>query len=56
MSTTLNIHPELQSIKAHKLPLNRWALAPLQRFVVCSERDASTQVQAAHYADDDPKF
>jgi acetyl esterase len=31
MSTSLNIHRELQSIKAHKLPKNRWALAALQK-------------------------
>ncbi|MGO9933611.1 MAG: alpha/beta hydrolase [Steroidobacteraceae bacterium] len=30
MSTPLNIHPELQSIKVHKLPTNRWALAAMQ--------------------------
>jgi acetyl esterase len=33
MSTPLNIHPELQSIKAHKLPMNRWALAVLQNLL-----------------------
>ena len=33
MSIPLNIHPELQSIKAHQLPKNRWALAAnAQRF------------------------
>jgi acetyl esterase len=30
MSATLNIHPELRSIKAHPLPRNRWALAAMQ--------------------------
>ena len=30
MSTPLNIHPELQSVKAHQLPMNRWALAAMQ--------------------------
>ena len=33
MSTPLNIHPELQSIKAHKLPMNRWALAAMQNLL-----------------------
>jgi acetyl esterase len=33
MSIPLNIHPELQSIKAHQLPKNRWALAVLQNFL-----------------------
>jgi acetyl esterase len=33
MSTPLNIHPELQSIKAHTLPTNRWALAVLQNLL-----------------------
>jgi acetyl esterase len=33
MSTPLNIHPELQSIKAHTLPKNRWALAALQNLL-----------------------
>ncbi len=33
MNAPLNIHPELRSIKAHKLPTNRWALAALQRFL-----------------------
>lgn len=32
-STSLNIHPELQSIKARPLPLNRWALAALQNLL-----------------------
>jgi acetyl esterase len=33
MNTPLNIHPELQSIKAHMLPSNRWALAALQNLL-----------------------
>jgi acetyl esterase len=33
MSTPLNIHPELQSIRAHKLPMSRWALAAMQNFL-----------------------
>jgi acetyl esterase/lipase len=33
MSTTLNIHPELRSIKAHTLPKNRWALAMMQNLL-----------------------
>ena len=33
MSTPLNIHPELQSIKAHKMPTNRWALAAMQNLL-----------------------
>jgi acetyl esterase len=33
MSATLNIHPELQSIKAHTLPKNRWALAMMQNLL-----------------------
>jgi acetyl esterase len=33
MSTPLNIHPELQSIKAHTLPKNRWALAAMQKLL-----------------------
>jgi acetyl esterase len=33
MQTQLNIHPELQSIKAHKLPASRWALAALQKLL-----------------------
>jgi acetyl esterase len=33
VSTPLNIHPELRSIKAHKLPTNRWALAALQNLL-----------------------
>ncbi|HMN46388.1 MAG TPA: alpha/beta hydrolase fold domain-containing protein [Povalibacter sp.] len=33
MTAPLNIHPELQSIGAHRLPTNRWALAALQRFL-----------------------
>jgi acetyl esterase/lipase len=33
MSTPLNIHPELRSIKAHTLPKNRWALAAMQRLL-----------------------
>jgi acetyl esterase len=32
-STPLNIHPELQSIKAHALPTNRWMLAGMQHFL-----------------------
>jgi acetyl esterase/lipase len=30
MSIPLNIHPELRSIKAHKLPMNPWALRAMQ--------------------------
>jgi acetyl esterase len=33
MNTTLNIHPELRSIKAHTLPKNRWALAAMQNLL-----------------------
>jgi acetyl esterase len=33
MSAPLNVHPELQSIKAHTLPRNRWALAALQNLL-----------------------
>jgi acetyl esterase/lipase len=33
MSSALNIHPELQSIKAHSLPSNRWALAAMQNLL-----------------------
>jgi acetyl esterase len=33
MRAPLNIHPELQSIKAHKLPMNRWALRAMQNFL-----------------------
>jgi acetyl esterase len=33
MTSTLNIHPELRSIKAHVLPRNRWALAALQNLL-----------------------
>jgi acetyl esterase len=33
MSTPLNIHPELKSIKAHALPKNRWALAAMQNLL-----------------------
>jgi acetyl esterase len=33
MSTPLNIHPELQSIKAHTMPMNRWALAAMQNLL-----------------------
>jgi acetyl esterase len=33
MNTPLNIHPELQSIKAHKLPKNRWVLAAMQNLL-----------------------
>ena len=33
MITPLNIHPELQSIKAYTLPRNRWALAAMQNFL-----------------------
>jgi acetyl esterase/lipase len=29
----LNIHPELQSIKAHSMPKNRWALAAMQNLL-----------------------
>jgi acetyl esterase/lipase len=30
---SLNIHPELQSIKAHTMPMNRWALAAMQNLL-----------------------
>jgi acetyl esterase/lipase len=33
MSTPLNIDPELRSVKAHKLPTNRWMLAAMQNFL-----------------------
>jgi acetyl esterase len=33
MNSPLNIHPELQSIKAHTLPSNRWALAAMQNLL-----------------------
>jgi acetyl esterase len=33
MRAPLNIHPELQSIKAFKLPMNRWALGAMQNFL-----------------------
>lgn len=33
VSTSFNIHPELQSIKARPLPLNRWALAAMQNLL-----------------------
>jgi acetyl esterase len=33
MRAPLSIHPELQSIKAHKLPTNRWALGAMQNFL-----------------------
>ena len=33
MSTSFNIHPELQSIKAHPLSLNRWVLAAMQNLL-----------------------
>jgi acetyl esterase/lipase len=33
MTASLNIHPELQSIQGHRLPMNRWALAVLQKFL-----------------------
>jgi acetyl esterase len=33
MSNPLNIHPELQSIKAHELPKNRWMLAAMQNLL-----------------------
>lgn len=33
MTTPLNIHPELRSIKAHALPQNRWALAAMQNLL-----------------------
>jgi acetyl esterase len=33
MNHTLNIHPELRAIKAHRLPTNRWMLAALQTFL-----------------------
>lgn len=33
MQPAVAIHPELQSVKAHVLPANRWALAGLQTFL-----------------------
>ena len=33
MNAQIQIHPELQSVKAHDLPTNRWALAALQMFL-----------------------
>jgi acetyl esterase len=33
MSIPLAIHPELQSVKAHSLPRNRWLLAAMQRLL-----------------------
>jgi acetyl esterase len=33
MLAPLHIHPELQSIKAFKLPMNRWVLAVMQNFL-----------------------
>lgn len=33
MSISLNIHPELQRIKARPLPMNRWALAALRNLL-----------------------
>ena len=33
MNAQFQIHPELQSVKAHDLPTNRWALAALQMFL-----------------------
>jgi acetyl esterase len=33
MSTPLDIHPELRSVKAHPLPTNRWLLAALQHLL-----------------------
>jgi acetyl esterase len=33
MNTPLNIHPELQSIKAHTMPMNRWALGAMQNLL-----------------------
>jgi acetyl esterase/lipase len=30
MNTPFNIHPELRSIKAHTMPMNRWALEAMQ--------------------------
>jgi len=33
MNTDIHIHPELQAVKAHTLPENRWALAGLQLFL-----------------------
>lgn len=33
MNTSLNIHPELQRIKARPLPMNRWALAALRNLL-----------------------
>jgi acetyl esterase len=32
-SAPMNIHPELQSIKAHPLPMNRWVLAAMQNLL-----------------------
>jgi acetyl esterase len=36
MSIPLNIHPELQSIKAHTLPKNRWMLAAMQNLLAAA--------------------
>lgn len=33
MNIPLNIHPELQSIKSHSLPMNGWALAAMQKLL-----------------------
>jgi len=33
MTAPLNIHPELRSIKAHRMPLNRWVLAAMQNLL-----------------------
>jgi len=33
MSATVNIHPELRSIKAHAMPKSRWALGLMQSFL-----------------------
>ncbi len=33
MSSSLNIHPELRSIKVHALPSNRWMLAAMQKLL-----------------------
>jgi acetyl esterase len=33
MSAPLNIHPELRSVKAHKLPTNRWVLLAMQNLL-----------------------
>ena len=33
MTTQMNIHPELRSIKAHPLPMNRWVLAAMQNLL-----------------------